>query len=496
MPRRLITAIAAATAALTLVAATGCTSGGSDQTATTTPQAGPGKPNILVIMTDDQTLESMRIMDSVKAELADQGTTFSRYYVSFPNCCPSRATYYTGQYSHNTGVEDNVPPLGGAGKLRADETLPVWLQRAGYTTAHVGKYLNGWGEDGNIAPPPGWSRWFGLIDPTTYQYYGYHVSDNGVEKEFGDSPADYQTDVLGDRVVQFINAQSTTGKPWFVSFTPLAPHSENSESVAVGSPDTSTPGEFKWASPKPPPRYERSLVAKAPRPPSFNDPETKGKPAEIAEKPVLSDGVVKLIDQGYQKELETLQAVDEWVGKIVKALRDTKQLDNTVIFFTSDNGYFHGEHRLAFQKFELYEPAVHLPLIVRGGAFPKRKTISQLAGNVDLAPTILALAGAKPGITVDGADLLTIASDEKANPFTGRALLLENKSHKGVTESILTGRYKYIDRRGEKELYDLEKDPDERTNIVGDPGNGSLVKELQARLAKLQACAGDSCRTS
>lgn len=486
--------VAVVLAAVALLGA-GCTAT-TASTAPSTTRAPGTKPNILVVMTDDQTLESLRVMNTTKAELVDEGTSFSRYYVSFPNCCPSRATYLTGQYSHNNGVEDNLPPLGGAAKLKSDQTLPVWLQSAGYTTSHVGKYLNTWGEDGNITPPPGWNEWFGLIDPSTYQYYGYSVSDNGTKRDFGDGPQDYQTDVLGQKVVDFVKAQSGTNRPWFLSFTPLAPHAETTESIAQGTAGTTgATGEFKWSFPKPAPRHERSLAAQAPRTSSFNDADVSGKPTELAERPLLGEGNIKLIDQGYQLELQTLLAVDEWVGKIVQALKDTNQIDDTVILFTSDNGFFHGEHRLAFQKFELYEPSVHVPLIIRGGPFAKKKQVATLAGNVDLAPTILALAGAKAGLPLDGIDLATVAATDKA-PTSNRALLLENRSKKGIAQAILTPRYKYIERRGEQELYDLDKDPDERTNLATDPGAASLKAELAKRLDKLKTCADDTCRTS
>jgi len=444
-------------------------------------------------MTDDQTLESLRVMNTVKSELVDQGTSFSRYYVSFPNCCPSRASYLTGQYSHNNGVEDNVAPLGGAAKLRADETLPVWLQRAGYTTAHVGKYLNTWGEDGNISPPPGWSTWYGLIDPSTYSYYRYSVSDNGQRKDFGDAETDYQTDVLGQRVVDFVRNQPTGGKPWFLSFTPLAPHAEAPETGGQG-PQEGSGTEFKWAFPKPAPRHERSLVAKAPRGPAFNPDDVSGLPEELRNQPKLSDGLEKLIDQGYQLELEALQAVDDWVGKIITTLKDTKQLDNTVILFTSDNGFFHGEHRLAFKKYYLYEPAVHVPLIIRGGPFGKKKQATQVVGNVDLAPTILALAGAAPAANwnFDGIDIAPLAKDPKAG--TDRGYLVENRSGRGSTKGVVTERYKLlVHHTGEEEMYDLDKDPDELQNIAADAGAASLKKELRRRLDVLKGCKGAPC---
>ena len=465
-------------------------------------ESGARRPNVLVIMTDDQTFESVRVMDNVKKRLMGEGTTFASAYVSFPNCCPSRATYLTGQYSHNTGVEDNVPPLGGASAFDGSDSLAVALQRSGYHTAHVGKYLNGWGADDDITPPPGWDRWFGLIDPTTYRYFGYDVSVDGTRVEYGDADGDYQTDVLGAEVVSQIEA-APADKPWFISFTPLAPHSEQPEGAAnaAGSTTTTSPaaeGEeqegFRWAAPKPAPRHAGSMAAKFPRGANFGVVD-EGKPALIREKPELTEGVEKLIDQGYQKELQTLLAVDEWVGHIFDALTDTGQLDDTIVIFTSDNGFFHGEHRLAFQKYHLYEPSVHVPLMIRGGAFPENGRVTDLVGNVDLAPTIYALAGVDPLVEPDGVDLGAIATGQ--HPAPSRGILLENKSAGGRVhaEAVHTDRYVLIEHEtGELELYDLQNDPEQLVNLADDPTAASLLANLQSHLDALRECAGEDCR--
>lgn len=462
---------------------------------TRSPSDEPGgaraaQPNLLVIMTDDQTLESVRTMTIVNQQLANEGTQFDNYYVSFPNCCPSRATYLSGQYAHNNGVEDNVPPMGGSKNFSGTESLPVWLQRGGYYTVSVGKYLNGWGSDGEIAPPPGWNRWFGLIDPSTYNYFNYSVSVDGIERTYGARPEDYQTDVLGGEVVQTIKDRAGQTQPWFISFTPLAPHAEKPE-TQNGEPNQ---GNFRWAFPKAAPRHERSVRGvSAPRLPSFNV-DNQSKPEEMKEKEEINPGLEKLIDEGYRYELESLKAVDEWVGKTIEALRQTNQLDNTVIVFTSDNGYYHGEHRLSFQKFYLYEPAVRVPLIIRGGSFPKGKRVPQMAANVDLAPTLLAAAGLPPNESTDGIDLAKLLKDEKT--YSDRAILLENKTNSGhETKGIHTDRYVYLEHETrEVELYDLRADPNQLKNLSDDPASTSLKNRLANRLAKLKTCARNTCR--
>ncbi|HEY8584437.1 MAG TPA: sulfatase-like hydrolase/transferase [Capillimicrobium sp.] len=161
------------------------------------------RPNIVVMMTDDQTVADLRAMPLTRALLGDRGVTFSRSFSSYPLCCPARATLLTGQYAHNHDVLGNRPPLGGYGAFRdAGNTLPVWLQRAGYRTAHVGKYLNGYGRDVAATVPPGWDEWYGSVDPTSYMMWGYTLNENGALRTYGsfrdEDPALYQADVYRD----------------------------------------------------------------------------------------------------------------------------------------------------------------------------------------------------------------------------------------------------------------------------------------------------------
>lgn len=193
-------------------------------------QTCPGlKPNIIVIMTDDQDeMGTLDVMTHVKALLLDKGIRFTNSFVANPLCCPSRATFLTGQLTHNNGVwfnywgPDPTKILGGYGALLPTEqsTLPVWLQKAGYTTALIGKYLNGIGLD---APPThipaGWSRWFGAVDPTSHSFYNYTINDQGTLRNFGSAAEDYQADVLSAKAIEFINAQADASAPTIFSLT-------------------------------------------------------------------------------------------------------------------------------------------------------------------------------------------------------------------------------------------------------------------------------------
>ena len=178
-------------------------------------------------MTDDQTVESMRVMPNVKTLIADQGVTFDNSFVSYSLCCPSRSTFLTGQYAHNHGVWGNTAPNGGYYKLDSTNTLPVWLQRAGYQTIHLGKYLNQYGTRNPREIPPGWGQWYGTPDPSTYRYLNYQINENGNLVQFGNAAADYKTDVESRLAVDLISRQAADPRPFFMWVAFLAPHSGN-----------------------------------------------------------------------------------------------------------------------------------------------------------------------------------------------------------------------------------------------------------------------------
>ena len=167
--------------------------------------AAPDTPNVVVIESDDQTVESMRVMDSVNSLIADEGATFENSFVNYSLCCPSRATFLTGQYMHNHGVLGNSPPNGGFSRFQAlhgDNNLAVWLRRAGYYTAMIGKYLNGYSNDPLV--PRGWSEWRAAA-PNTQGVYNYTLNENGKLVHYGTDPADFKQDVLTSKAVDLID---------------------------------------------------------------------------------------------------------------------------------------------------------------------------------------------------------------------------------------------------------------------------------------------------
>lgn len=450
-----------------------------------TPAPAPvsaSRPNVLVIMTDDQTVEEMRVLPKTRALLAAKGTTFTNSFVSYSLCCPSRSTFLTGQYPHNHGVVANGGPNGGYQRLNHANTLPVWLQEAGYYTAHLGKYLNNYGVD-SPEPPPGWSRWFGLIDPTTYKLYDYTVSDDGVAVSYGDAAADYQTDVLAEEAETLLRSRAGAGEPFFVTVAPVAPHLERIGGVQVP--------------PRPAPRYQGRYAGEPlPAKPSFNEPDVGDKPAHIRRLPQLNADRAARQTAIYRARLASLLAVDDLVARLVNALADTGQLDRTVILFTSDNGFLLGEHRIPGQKYYPYEESIRVPLIIRGGGFPAGATAVQPVSNVDLAPTIVALTGARPRRVMDGRPLLPLAFD--AGQGKDRTLLIEGVGtgrDKPSFQAVRLPGWLYVEyATGDRELYDLQKDPFELRSRHAAPALAPVRDDLARRLARLRSCSGSSCR--
>ena len=259
-------------AGLAVIAAAlaGCSSGNDPQPAA---QAAGDRPNIVIVMTDDQDLASVRGMPRTRALLARRGTTFENAFASLPLCCPSRATLLTGQYAHNHGVFSNKPPEGGYQALEGrSRTLGVWLEAAGYRTGWIGKYLNGYGLSGDASVPPGWGRWFSPLGFDSLRMYDYAVSSDGEVEEFSDDPSDYQTDILTREGLRFLRAQGE-GRPFFLMLAPLAPHDED-DTVDTGARD-----------PRPAPRHLGALDATGPpRSPSFNEADVSDKPRALRER--------------------------------------------------------------------------------------------------------------------------------------------------------------------------------------------------------------------
>jgi N-acetylglucosamine-6-sulfatase len=447
------------------------------------------QPNVVVLMTDDQTLASLSAMPQTNQLLGAQGTVFQQAISSFPLCCPSRATALTGQYSHNHGVISNKGAFGGHRVLEHANTLPVWLQQAGYRTMHVGRYLNGYEYADGI--PPGWSDWHGSPHSGAFNYVRWRVNENGslVQYPVASHPGEYLTDFHGRRARELIESAAPGERPFYLQVWFVAPH----RAAPRDPDDPATQG-----TPSPAPRHLDMFAATPmPRPPNFNESNMYDKPQEVADRPRLDPTTIAGIEENWRQEHESLQAVDEAVAGIVQTLQATGELENTLIAFTSDNGYMHGEHRAKAEKVLLYEEAIRVPLILRGPGIPSGFVDERPVANIDLAPTIVDATGAAAQRLMDGRSLLDLVDDRTA--WWGRDLLLENgKGANSVApfRGIRTGGFVYARTvsTGEYELYDLERDPYQLRSLDESDRHAPVLRDLRARLRRLQSCAGASCR--
>jgi N-acetylglucosamine-6-sulfatase len=443
--------------------------------ATVTTQAQPSqKPNIIFILTDDQRYDDLQFMPKTMQVLADQGMSFSNAYVPFSECCPSRSSILTGEYTHNHQVWGDGSPDGGWQKFHdqghEQDNLATHLHDAGYKTALMGKYLNNYD---SLVVPPGWDDWFARIGGTS-PYYNYGMNDNGSQQHFGTKANDYYTDVLANRARNFIDVSSSSTNPFFMYVAVGAPH----------GPSTPAPrdkGTFRGY--------------KAPRPPSYNEADVSDKPPWIQNQPLLDQKAQRTIDKRYENRLESLQAVDDLVEGVVNHLSSGGVLDNTYIVFFSDNGWEQGEHRITDGKRRPYEESIKEPLIVRGPGIGPSSTTEKIGLNIDFMPTFLDWAGVSAPSYVDGRSLRSVLEGTATSWRT--AFLLEgfyndvsDKNYFGIRTDEPR---KYVEYSGGfRELYDLNSDPYELENAY----SGTPPSDLKARLDALKTCAGDSCRAA
>lgn len=478
--------------------------GFSSAAAARSPAASP-RPNIVFILTDDQRYDTVtpQFMPNVWSQLVEHGLYFKNGFVTRSECCPSRASILTGQYAHNHGVLTNATTgeyaHGAFPAFKDKSSVATWLQSAGYRTGLVGKYFNFYGSCSPwLCPditdprkysktyvPPGWDTFRAItnggqamtyfdslnVDGKVVDYPKY----TGIPRDRMYHPENYMTTVLENHALDFIGKSATDSRPFFLYFAPNSPH-------ALYLPADQDQSAFSGLSPF--------------RPPSFNEADMSDKP-DWLRSAWLNVGQV---DKIRQLQLQTNLAVDRAVGDIVEKLRRLGKLDNTYIFFTSDNGYMWGEHRLSEGKLVAYEESVRVPLVVRGPGVRQGES-SALAANIDFAPTFAELARATPTLAVDGRSLTPIFS---GLPTVWRSdLLLEHWAEPLSPPSfkaLRTTHYKYVEYDSptaaiKRELYDLRVDPYEMRNLVADnSAPPDLVQRLSARVSQLAKCAGQSCR--
>jgi N-acetylglucosamine-6-sulfatase len=428
------------------------------------------RPNVVLIVSDDQTMETlphdppvMPFLQSWIASSEGGWVSFPHAFASTPLCCPSRASLLTGRYAGRTGVLDNRDGQ----QLDETDTLATWLHEAGYHTGLVGKYLNGYPWDRGPYVPPGWDRFVAKTnrsDATVYR--DYTLIDDGRVRDFGPGVFDYSTDVLAREAVGFVR-DAPEGRPFFLVFSPSAPHRP-------------------WI---PPPRH-RGAFADLPvsDPESVGEPDVSDKPAWIRTLPALTEEERAAFAAARRREYETLLGLDDAVHDIADALRERGFLGDTYVFYLTDNGYSLGEHRWETKACP-YDVCTRTPMFVRvpgASARPEETFVS----NIDVAPTIADLAG----LAAPPADGLSLEPLLRASPRLGErldrpsAVLLEYVGDDVVPgwRAVRSPGVLWVElSTGERELYDL-------SGALGDPDPGELVNRAEDRAyADLRAQASE-----
>lgn len=440
----------------------------------------PGSPNIVFIVTDDQTVDMMEYMNLTRELLVAQGASFTNFFVTTPLCCPARSTILTGQYAHNHGVQHNSNSLENGGfaaffeKGREKSTIASALNEAGYQTALFGKYLNGYPLSGfESHVPSGWDEWYAYT--TRRFYYNIRLNENGRLTQYSDETSDYSTDVLASKAIDFIRRQASHPAPFFAYISPYAPHLP-----AVASPrDKESFQEIRF-----------------PRDPSFNEDDVSDKPDWISKLEPLNLDEIADIDLEYRQQIRALQAVDTMVGRIVGTLLQTNELDNTYIIFTSDNGMHRGIHRLPTGKGTPYDPDIRVPFVIRGPGIDPGSVVDDITLLTDLAPTFAELGSAVLRHETDGRSLLPLFNANPSHVWRNSGLIEYWSPNEGPNEipsyrAIRSASHLYVEwSSGEVELYDLSRDPFQLENLGGE---NELSAVLSARLEELAACQGQEC---
>ncbi|KIW48420.1 uncharacterized protein PV06_01006 [Exophiala oligosperma] len=485
------------------------------------------KPNILFILTDDQDwhMESIQHMPLLQKYILNEGTLYSNHFCTVALCCPSRVTLWTGRAAHNTNVTDVFPPYGGWPKILReginDDYLPLWMQNAGYNTYYTGKLWNHHHIDNYDKPRArGFNGSDFLLDPYTYEYYHSRMSRNNERPVSYEGQ--YSPDVIAQKAYGFLNEAMQHKEPWMLTVAPVASHG-----------NVRLEGGWEISAPRYAKRHEHLFKDyKIPRDKNFN-PEKQGGVSWVKNLPLLNDTVVAYNDEYQRARLRSLQPVDEMIENLVKMLEAKGVLDNTYIFYTTDNGYHISQHRLHPGKECGYDTDIHIPLAVRGPGVAAGRVTKAVTSHTDLSPTILQLAG-QSREDFDGRPI-PLSADETAQDtsnwehvnieFWGRAVpegtmgkytddynpewgfegAIRNNTYKGL-RLIGDGYSLYysVHCTGEHEFYDSINDPGQLVNLFDDRDVSAayslrgrpfdeIIHRLDALMMVLKSCKSESC---
>jgi arylsulfatase A-like enzyme len=422
----------------------------------------------LIIITDDQRADTLKVMPQTKRWLGQRGVRFTNAFVTTPLCCPARASVLTGQYAHNHRVWGNNQAF----RLDERSTLQRYLNDAGYSTAIVGKYLN---RRDPAVDPPYFDKW-AIYSPPTYSsgYYKDLFNVNGAMQTIDQ----YSTGYIGDQTISFLeDFEEADERPWFMYVAPFAPH----------APFTAEE------------EYARAPVGSWDGNPAVREQDRSDKPPWVKESlGTLADG-----RSLRRQQLRTLLSVDDLMGAVYQALEGLDEKQNTLVFFLSDNGFQWGEHGLGRKGASPYTQDVKVPFFMSWpGRVPQGEKDHRLVTNLDIAPTVLEAASIKPApdYPLDGRSLMDLR----------RTRILMEYRWGGLGKhwaSIRTGAYQYVEyydpnekRRKRnrtiifREYYDLKTDPWQLRNLLHNQKRGGLdLGALHRQLKRHRFCQGPAC---
>jgi arylsulfatase A-like enzyme len=484
------------------------------------------RPNLLVIETDDMRWDDLRWMPSVRRLIQRKGLSFENSFAPYPLCCPSRSSFLSGQYTHNHHVYTHLEPYGFAA-FRDRRTIATVLQGAGYRTGLVGKYLNGYGEQQLASGkpslhyvPPGWDQWYAgsdhLWEHDEPNYaggtYSYNKLVENIDGEIHSFPGRYSTDVVAEQAREVISGFSKSRSPWFVWWTPTAPHHGLPVEPDDPLPTRRRDGEFsEWGTPGRPSwvrgRFDDVIQRGSGMPPQGSaEADVRDKPNFLRKLPEPTPAEDEAQTEVTRQRAESLYALDVQVRRTIAHLRRLGQLRRTVIAFTSDNGYYLGEHRKRTGKISLHEPSLRVPLVLTGPGVPRGRRYDPVT-TVDLAPTLAAYAGTRmPG--ADGASIVPLVTD--GDRGWDLAVVTEGMLGFGRyadehrlgrspldTRGLRLGRWKLTRySTGEDELYDLLTDPLELHSLHRLPAYAETLRELKELYGRYHDCRGEECRVA
>lgn len=496
-------------------------------TVTATDDRSAKRPNIVVVMADDMRADEVRFAPRLKHHLERHGLRFENSFANYPLCCPNRATFLLGKYAHNHKVWYHKKPYG-FGALDDSTSIATSLKRAGYRTGFIGKYLNGYGKQrsrvtgrsSHTYVPAGWDDWRGLLDGaprhvrlrgSTYNYFNQPFNVNG--RIVNNLRGRYSSRVIGDFGVDMIQRFSARAKPFFLYVNFVAPHHgrpvERDDPGRIADAtgrihDFVTPARPGWVKG----RFDRLIDR------SIGLAQNGASEADVSDKPkwlrrpALLPREKRALREVTRQRAESIYVMDQNIERMIQALKRSGEWRNTVFAFTSDNGYYMGEHRKRSGKVTGHEPSFRVPLLLTGPGMRSGTKRYDPISTVDLTATIVDIADARPPREPDGVSRYdamlrgdrgwrTPVIYEAINTAPRSSAIKPGFKRPLASFGIRTVRFSYIRHRsGHDELYDLRVDPHQLQNVARDPAYATVRRALDGVWWQVLGCRGAACRVT